>query len=124
MAPGRRQLSGALLDEAEGDVLAYLAFPHEHWRQVWSTNPLERLNKEVKRRTNVVGIFPNPAARPWCFYYGSDECPVDPAMVSAVTRLCAGGARLDIGGDIRYMADDTAQAQFGLALRRLRAEDR
>jgi putative transposase len=52
----------ALLDEAEEDVLAYLAFPPAHWRQIWSNNPLERLNKEVKRRTNVVGIFPNEAA--------------------------------------------------------------
>ena len=52
----------ALLDAAEADVLAYLAFPAEHWRQLWSTNPLERLHKEVKRRTDVVGIFPNPAA--------------------------------------------------------------
>ncbi len=52
----------ALLDEAEADVLAYLAFPQAHWRQIWSNNPLERLNKEVKRRTNVVGIFPNEAA--------------------------------------------------------------
>jgi transposase-like protein len=51
-----------LLDDAEADVLAYLAFPREHWRQIWSNNPLERLNKEIKRRTNVVGIFPNPAA--------------------------------------------------------------
>lgn len=51
-----------LMDEAEADVLAYLAFPTAHWRQLWSTNPLERLNKEVKRRTDVVGIFPNPAA--------------------------------------------------------------
>ena len=51
-----------LLDAAEADVLAYLAFPREHWRQIWSNNPLERLNKEIKRRTNVVGIFPNPAA--------------------------------------------------------------
>jgi putative transposase len=51
-----------LMDAAETDVLAYLAFPAAHWRQLWSTNPLERLNKELKRRTNVVGIFPNPAA--------------------------------------------------------------
>lgn len=51
-----------LLDEAEEDVLAYLGFPREHCRQIWSNNPLERLNKEVKRRTDVVGIFPNEAA--------------------------------------------------------------
>lgn len=51
-----------LMDDAETDVLAYLGVPRTHWRQVWSTNPLERLNKEVKRRSDVVGIFPNQTA--------------------------------------------------------------
>jgi len=51
-----------LIDDAEADVLAYLAFPSAHWRQIWSNNPLERLNKEVKRRSDVVGIFPNERA--------------------------------------------------------------
>src|SRR3954462_14058506 len=52
----------ALMDEAREDVLAYTAFPREHWPQISSTNPLERLNGEIKRRSDVVGIFPNAAA--------------------------------------------------------------
>lgn len=48
--------------EARTDVLAFTAFPLGHWRKIWSNNPLERLNKEIKRRTNVIGIFPNDAA--------------------------------------------------------------
>jgi transposase-like protein len=48
-----------LLAQAEDDILAYMAFPTELWTRIYSTNPLERLNKEVKRRTNVVGVFPD-----------------------------------------------------------------
>jgi len=54
--------AAALMDEAREVVLAFRSFPAEHWRKIWSTNPLERLNKEIKRRTRVVGIFPNDAA--------------------------------------------------------------
>jgi transposase-like protein len=52
----------ALMDAAREDVLAYTAFPREHWPQIASTNPLERLNGEIKRRSDVVGIFPNDRA--------------------------------------------------------------
>jgi transposase-like protein len=52
----------AFMDEAEDDVLAYMSFPAEHWSKIHSTNGLERLNGEVKRRTEVVGIFPNDDA--------------------------------------------------------------
>ena len=51
-----------MLDDAKDDLLAFTGFPAKHWRQIWSTNPLERVNKEIKRRTDVVGVFPNPAA--------------------------------------------------------------
>ncbi len=50
------------MDAAKAEVLAFTVFPREHWRKIWSTNPLERLNKEIKRRSRVVGIFLNAAA--------------------------------------------------------------
>ena len=51
-----------MLDDAENEVLSFMDFPRAHRKQIASTNPLERLNAEIKRRTDVVGIFPNDAA--------------------------------------------------------------
>jgi putative transposase len=56
---GRWPQAAQVLSEAEDDVLAYMAFPREHWTRIYSTNVLERLNKEVKRRSDVVGVFPD-----------------------------------------------------------------
>ena len=59
---GQFPKAAAILESAEVDVLAHAGFPRAHWRKIASTNPLERLNKEIKRRSNVVGIFPDDAS--------------------------------------------------------------
>ncbi len=59
---GKLPKVAALVEDAEDDLLAFYAFPAGHWRQLRSTNPLERVNREIGRRSDVVGIFPNDAA--------------------------------------------------------------
>lgn len=58
--PGPLPPPGGTFRRRGSRLLAYATFPVEHWKQIWSSNPLEWVNKEIKRRPNVVGIFPNP----------------------------------------------------------------
>ena len=62
MLTGKFPTVATMLADAKDDLTAFAGFPPAHWTKIWSTNPLERVNKEIKRRTNVVGIFPDDAA--------------------------------------------------------------
>ena len=62
MLAGKFPAVASMLLDSREDLTAFASFPPAHWVKIWSTNPLERVNKEIKRRTNVVGIFPDDAA--------------------------------------------------------------
>ena len=62
MLAGQSPDVAAMLTDSAEDILAFRSFPTAQWRKIWSTHPLERVKREIKRRTNVVGIFPNDAA--------------------------------------------------------------
>ena len=66
-------------DDSQAEVLAFTAFPRAHWRKIWSTNPLERVNKEIKRRSRVVGISPISAYDLMCRCWYGLTCRSVPA---------------------------------------------
>ena len=94
---------GELMDASREDVLAYMDFPREHWPQIASTNPLERLNREIKRRADVIGIFPNDDAIVRLvgalMLEASDEWAVSRRYMSLETL-----ARIEQTGDVRLPA--------------------
>jgi len=87
---GRLDAVAELLSEAKEDLCAFAAFPQSHWTKIWSNNPLERVNAEIKRRTRVVGIFPN-----------------DAAALRLITAICIEQHDEWLAGDRRYLSEQS-----------------